>query len=154
MVRVPPVSLNSATARSPLASCLVKTTSPPDEEMMTPCLPSESWSIAMTSRLLRMSKVCWLAFRRSVPMSSGAAISAHRLKWVTCSALLRLPLPISSMSGSFQWPGPATLAWLEFALMIDSIRVQFGLMSPVVRHRLPTFGAQFHGLFLPHSQML
>jgi len=38
---------------------------------------------------------------------SGAAISAHRLNSLRFSVEVSEPLPISSMSGSFQWPGPA-----------------------------------------------
>ena len=46
------------------------------------------------------------ALRRSVPMISGAAIIAHRLKCVRYSVAVMPPLPTSSMSGSFQSPGP------------------------------------------------
>ena len=35
---------------------------------------------------------------------------AQKLKWARFSAGVRPPLPTSSMSGSFQWPGPA-YAW-------------------------------------------
>src|SRR5438552_11527701 len=42
----------------------------------------------------------------SLPISSGAAITAQRLKWVRYSVAVMPPLPTSSMSGSFQWPGP------------------------------------------------
>ena len=43
----------------------------------------------------------------SLPAISGAAIIAQRQKWERYSASLIPPLPTSSMSGSFQWPGPA-----------------------------------------------
>ncbi len=45
------------------------------------------------------------------------------------------PLPTSSMSGSFQCPGPAYGASGRFCFRIDSIELQLSLMSPVVRHR-------------------
>ena len=41
-----------------------------------------------------------------------------------------------------------------FAWMIETIRDQLSLMSPVVRHRCPTSEPHSHGLFWPHSQML
>ena len=47
------------------------------------------------------------AVRRSVPMISGAAIIAHMPRWVRYSVSVIPPLPISSMSGSFQLPGLA-----------------------------------------------
>jgi hypothetical protein len=46
------------------------------------------------------------------------------------------PVPISSMSGSFQWPGPAYCARVEFAVKLLSMLEKLGLISPVVRHRL------------------
>ena len=38
---------------------------------------------------------------------SGAAITDHREKWERYSVSVMPPLPTSSMSGSFQCPGPA-----------------------------------------------
>src|SRR6266516_738617 len=121
---------------------------------MVPCLPSGSWSTAMTSELVRMLSVVADALRMSLPISNGAAMIAHMLKWVRYSVALIPPLPTSSMSGSFQWPGPAALAWVSLAWIRPTIRDQLSLMSPEVRQRLPTEGPQFHGWFLPHSQML
>ena len=47
-----------------------------------------------------------LMLRRSFPAMSGAAMIAHMLKCARPSVSVK-PLPTSSMSGSFQWPGPA-----------------------------------------------
>lgn len=94
------------------------------------------------------------ARRGSVPISSGAAITAHMLKCDRYSVSVMRPLPTSSMSGSFQCPGPAYWASGRFCLRLDSMLDQLSLMSPVVRHRLPTSEAHNHGWFRPHSQML
>ena len=107
MVAVEPVSLNSATETSPPASGLASTSRPPEEETIVPCLPRESWSTAITRELVNMDRVSGRAEGRLVPAISGAAISAHRLNSVRLSVAVIEPLPTSSMSGSFQWPGPA-----------------------------------------------
>ena len=44
---------------------------------------------------------------KSLRAISGAASIAHRLIWVRYWPAVMPPLPISSMYGSFQWPGPA-----------------------------------------------
>lgn len=64
------------------------------------------------------------------------------------------PLPTSSMSGSFQCPGPAYCASGRFCLRIETIEPQLSPMSPVVRQSCPTSAAHSQGLFSPHSQML
>ena len=58
---------------------------------------------------------------RSLPASSGDARIAHRLMCVRYSSAFIPPLPTSSMSGSFQCPGPRILR-------------QAGLRKPVLRH--------------------
>nr|WP_239175699.1 hypothetical protein [Actinoplanes cyaneus] len=63
------------------------------------------------------------------------------------------PLPTSSMSGSFQCPGPAYGASGAFCAMIDRTLGQVSLISPVVRHNWATPVAQFHGRDEPHSHM-
>src|SRR4029453_9655672 len=80
---------------------------PPASRPLRPCMPSGSWSTAITSVFVRMSSVSREMLRRSLPAMSGAARSAQKLKWARDSDALRPPLPTSSMSGSFQWPGPA-----------------------------------------------
>ena len=93
---------------------------------------------------------------------SGAAKSAQKLKCARDSAGVSPPFPISSMSGSFQWPGPAygyrsairSMMWttpIPPQLLPQS---QQSWMSPVARQSLPTPCAQSHGLVEPHSQML
>ncbi len=122
-----------------------------------PCLPSGSWSTAITSVFLRIVKVSLETLRRSLPISSGAAMIAQRLTWVRYSVAVMPPLPTSSMSGSFQWPGPAnwarsSLVWTRLIMLF-----QLSLMSPVVRHRLPTLAPHSQtlgGPVRPHSQML
>ena len=54
-----------------------------------------------------IASVSGVAARRSVPMINGAAIMAHMLMCVRYSVDVIPPLPTSSMSGSFQCPGPA-----------------------------------------------
>ncbi len=78
----------------------------------------------------------------------------HSEKCERYSVSVMPPLPTSSMSGSFQCPGPAYRARGRFCLRIDSIEPQLSLMSPVVRHRCPMSEAHSQGLFSPHSQML
>src|SRR5664279_899014 len=75
--------------------------------------------------------------RMSLPANNGAAVSAQRLMCVRYSSSVMWPLPTSSMSGSFQWPGAAYGArWLWLNPMVDMLS-QLSLMSPVVRHRFP-----------------
>src|SRR3954469_25097916 len=100
-----------------------------------------------------MVKLSSDTFRRSLPMSSGAAIIAQRLKCVRYSAAVIPPLPTSSMSGSFQCPGPAYCARPRLVCALPIMLDHLSEMSPVVRHRLPTGAAQVHGLFWPHSQI-
>src|SRR3954447_12814242 len=106
-----------------------------------------------TSRLVSVASVAADAERRSVPMISGAAIIAHMLMCVRYSVAVMPPLPISSMSGSFQCPGPAYEESLLFIPMIDLSDGQLSLMSPVVRQRCPTSLPQVHGCDVPHSQI-
>jgi hypothetical protein len=69
---------------------------------------------------------------------------AHKLNSDWFSVAL-IPLPTSSMSGSFHAPGPAkeaspTLMWKLFSML-----EKLGWMSVVVRHRFDTGAAQVHG---------
>src|SRR5262249_2262734 len=153
MVAVPEFSLNSTTETSPFDSGLARTSRPPDELTRRPCLPAGSWSTAITAVLPRIDRVVALALTMLFPARSGAAICAHRLKWAR-SSVADIPLPTSSMSGSFQAPGPAYAASPTFWRKIDRTLPKFAWMSPVVRHRFPTPGAHVHGWLEPHSQML
>src|SRR5437016_1561179 len=92
----------------------------------------------MTSLFIGICRVPSLMSRRSLPASSGAASMAHRLMWVRYSGALMPPLPISSMSGSCQCPGPAYCSWPACLSkpMVDML-FQLSSMSPLVRQRLP-----------------
>ena len=118
-----------------------------------PCLPRESWSTAMTLLLVRMRGSCELALAMFVPEISGAAISAHRLNsdW---SSVVDMPLPISSMSGSFQCPGPAYEARPTLLWKLESMLAKLSEMSPVVRQLLPTLAPQVHTLSWPQLHRL
>jgi hypothetical protein len=63
------------------------------------------------------------------------------------------PLPISSMSGSFQWPTCEYFAQASCPNPMRSIDAHRSWMSPVVRHRLPpAFAAHSPALFCPYWQ--
>ncbi len=79
---------------------------------------------------------------------------AQSEKWVLYSSKVMPPLPTSSMSGSFQPPGPAASACRELAPTIQTTLSQLSPMSAVVRQSWPTPLAHFQGSFRPHSQML
>src|ERR1035441_6149598 len=66
--------------------------------------------MAITSLLVRISWISGFMAAMSLPAISGAAMMHHRLKCERYSVLLMPPLPTSSMSGSFQCPGPAKSA--------------------------------------------
>ena len=80
---------------------------------------------------------------RSQPIINGALLIAHRAKWVFSSSRVNPPLPTSSISGSFQPPGPDLEARFTFSLKLNSIDPHMSLMSDVVRKELP--------IDLPHS---
>ncbi len=122
-----------------------------------PCRPSGSWSTAITSALRSTLSVFVDGLMMLVPISIGAAMIAHRLKWVRSSLSVRLPLPTCNMSGSFQCPGPAKRARSSLKWVMLIMLVQLALMSPVVRHMLPTSAPHSHtfgGPVRPHSTML
>src|ERR1035437_10695280 len=153
MVAAEVFSLNSTTATAPPWSGLASTSRPPDEDPSVPCLPSGSWSTAMTFLFSRVDMVVALAVCRLVPAMSGAAISAQRLNsdW---SWVVVIPLPTSSMSGSFQAPGPAYWASCTLAWKLASMLEKLALMSPVVRHMLAVWAPHVQTLFWPHSATL
>src|SRR5215469_7506674 len=121
----------------------------------------------MTSELVRMSLMSGGMERTSFPAISGAASRAQKLKWARYSASDMPPLPTSSMSGSFQWPGPAKvssptsrsiMSTTPYSQQLPSghffLLDHLSLMSPVVRHRLPIPLPHSQGLAVPHSHML
>ena len=107
----------------------------------------------MTSLLRRISKVAGSFRVTSQPISSGAFEIAHSEKCVRYSSVVIPPLPTSSMSGSFQPPGPAKSAHLSFSSMMLVMLCQLSLMSPVVRQLLPTVRAHLAGSSTPHSHI-
>ena len=91
----------------------------------------------MTSLFVRIAFVVALIVDRSFPVMSGAAMIAHMLKWARPSVSLR-PLPTSSMSGSFQCPGPAP-TYSGLFLSINRItESQLAEMSNSMRHMFAT----------------
>ncbi|CAM5404730.1 hypothetical protein SSPIM334S_04364 [Streptomyces spiroverticillatus] len=81
-------------------------------------------------------------------------MTAHIEKWVRYSVSVIPPLPTSSMSGSFQPPGPAYFASGKLCFMMLSIEAQLSLMSRVVRHICPISLPHLQGRYDPHSQRL
>src|SRR5277367_2491861 len=115
----------------------------------------------MTSLLVRISFISGVILRTSFPAMSGAASRHHKLKCARYSVVLIPPLPTSSISGSFQCPGPAYVSRpscksriLRKPMEYSFLQSQQSAMSPVVRHRFPTSLAHSHGLLEPHSQRL
>src|SRR6185503_5685632 len=118
----------------------------------------------MISLLVRIEVVCSDIFLRSLPAINGAA-SMHHNEKCALSSLYFIPLPTSSISGSFQWPGPAYWRMLSclsrifktlrgFHPFFATVSANAGPMSPVLRHNWPTGFAQRHGLCCPHSHRL
>src|ERR1700722_15032965 len=111
--------------------------------------------MAITSLLVKIAAVSGFIWERSLPASSGAASSAHRLMWRRFSSSVSLPLPTSNMSGSFQCPGPAYLDRPAWEKPINVIRSQGGLVSQGGRHRFaPSDGPHSHTASQPYWQKL
>src|SRR6185312_5498640 len=122
--------------------------------------------MAINSLLVNTLLVSFVMLLRSFPAISGAASMHQRLKWARSSAALKEPFPTSSISGSFQWPGPAycssPLCRSRLASTLPpqilplspSILLQLLAISPEVLHRCPMPAAHSQGLFDPHSQIL
>ena len=79
----------------------------------------------MTSLLVRISRISGCHVAQVVAGQQRAESRHHRLMCVRYSSVVMWPLPISSMSGSFQWPGPG-----EFL-------AAYLLVEADVRHGLP-----------------
>ena len=94
----------------------------------------------MTSALVRMALVVALIERMSFPAMSGAASIAHMPKCERSSSA-DIPRPTSSMSGSFQWPGPAYWASALSMSMRPVNDPQLALMSNPMRHMLHTLSS-------------
>ena len=107
----------------------------------------------MTSGATRIARVASLIARTSFPAISGAARIAHSEKCARYSASVIPPFPTSSMSGSFQWSGPANCARASCRSRMAITLPQRSAMSPDVRQRCPTLPAHSHGRLRPHSQI-
>src|ERR1700678_2801429 len=116
----------------------------------------------MTSLFRRISFVSALMLAMSLPASSGAEKIAHMLKCARYSSLVIPPLPTSSMSGSFQCPGPAydSRPFMRSRICVTPpppqafLQSQQSLISGGARHRFPIGPAHSQGFVDPHSQML
>src|SRR3954449_6444209 len=75
---------------------------------LKPWMPMVSWSIAIASLLVKILSVCAVILVISLPAISGAAIMHQSDKCARSSPGV-IPLPTSSISGSFQWSLPAYL---------------------------------------------
>ncbi len=108
----------------------------------------------MTSVLVRIVRVSALIVRMSFPATSGAFSSDHRLKCARPSVPVSEPTPTSSMSGSFQPPGPEYASSPTCWSRMPVIEFQLAWMSPVVRQELPTGIPQVHTLSCPQLHKL
>src|SRR3989338_1990552 len=122
-----------------------------------PWMPRGSWLTAMTSWLVSTERDSGDSEDSVHPMMRGALASAHRVKCTRNSDSVRAlgsdGLGHSSMSGSFQPPGPAKGHQASFSMMLCMMRAHELEMSPVVLQLLPTCGAQSAGKSCPHSHM-
>src|SRR5581483_6986736 len=101
----------------------------------------------MTSVLVKVVVVAALILRRSFPAIRGAASIAHMLKCVRPSVSDRPLLPTSSMSGSFQWPGPAKEDRFASISTRPIIEDQLALMSKPILHMLAIMGRLIEQVF-------
>src|SRR5207247_9130288 len=83
--------------------------------------------------------------RTSLPAMSGADMSAHNPMWVRYSVSVMPPFPISSMSGSFDVPGPVAAACAAFRSKLRIMVAQSSEMSSDMRHWWVVMGPQAHG---------
>jgi hypothetical protein len=117
------------------------------------CIPKGSWFIAIIYSFPKIYKVELLIFVKSHPISRGDFKAAQRAKWDWYWSWDIPPFPTSSISGSFQAPGPAyweSPAWLYKLCKKDS---QKSLISKVVLQEFAIFFAQRYGFYLPHSHI-
>src|SRR6185437_3627207 len=111
--------------------------------------------MAITSLFRRMLFVSADMSRTSFPASNGDRSMDHIVMCVLYSLSLMPPLPISSMSGSFQCPTVAYGAILSWLNPIFDMDFQLSEISPVVRQELPpTFAPQFQTSSRPYWHKL
>src|ERR1039457_4166018 len=147
-----PERLNRATARILFPeSCLDHTWFEPDVATSVACLPSGSRFTAITSALVRMAFVVALIERMSLPAMSGDANIAHMPKCERSSSA-DIPLPTSSISGSFQRPGPAY--WAKgLSVSIRPVNdAQVFVISKPIRHMFEILISSPEHVGGPHEQ--
>ena len=109
--------LNKQSATSPFESGRAIMSMPLSFLILLALLPSESWSTAIICLLVTILSVSLslsgIPFDTklliSLPSISGAASIHQSEKCALFSLSSSFPLPTSSISGSFQWPGPECL---------------------------------------------
>lgn len=106
IVAVPPPRLNRPTATDPSDRGLANTSVLPSSRTRRPPAPSRSWFTASSRGLRRIALTSADMVRMSLPAMSGAASSDQRAKCERDSVSDRPGRPTTSMSGSFQCPGP------------------------------------------------
>ena len=103
---VPP-RFSSTTARLPSFSCFAQTSRSPSLATRRPARPS---GVLIDGDHFFIGENV-VNFRTHVaqviPRNQRRGEKAHKLKCERYSTSVMPPLPTSSMSGSFQWPGPA-----------------------------------------------
>src|SRR5579862_6106255 len=148
--------LNSPTAFEPSSRSLAQTSTAPVFATRPACRPSGSWLTSRTSSLVSRFSVKSSNRVMSHPINSGEQSRHHRLICVYCSLgvsrlgrtlALQPTYPTTSISGSFQCPGPAYFSWPAWPNPIRDMLDQVSVISPVVRQQLPPTSA-------PHSQTL
>ena len=97
----------------------------------------------MISELEIISYDSLLITDKSQPIINGALLKDQSAKWVFSSSLVSPPFPISSISGSFQPPGPDYSLPSILVLKLNSRETHKSDISWVVLHELATYGAQF-----------
>ena len=120
---------------------------------MSPCFPNLSWFTAITSLFPNIAKVLYDMLLKSHPIKRGDFKRAQRAKWDWYSSCDIPPFPTSSISGSFQAPGPAYFDNPSCLSRLWIKDTQTSLMSIVVLQEFPTFWAHSYGFYLPHSHI-
>ena len=112
------LTLSNATAIDPSLRGFCQTCSPLSFLIRVPCIPSGSWSIAIISGAVSISLIVSFIVLILLPAIRGAAIIHHIAKCERHSVGVNASFPISSISGSFQCPGPANGA--RFSIFIKN----------------------------------
>jgi hypothetical protein len=113
------------------------------------CSPRGSWSMAITSRLIRIATISGLTKLRSFPVSSGADNIDQRLMWVRYSPAVTPPSPTSSMHSNVQEQemGPAYLGQIHSLTSTSSCLVYRQWCATDSCQRVAPFPAVCHAVF-------